>query len=87
LGAVTGVVNVNPNLRQTCHQGDLLRIITRPERRDRSSFALGQRIEKEDGTVAADTVVTLAMIDPTTRRNRLLPQGGGGGSGQGYAPR
>ena len=38
----------NLNLRQACHQGDLLRIITRPERRGRTSFALGQRIEMKD---------------------------------------
>ena len=30
LGAVTVVVNLNLNLRQPCHQGDRLRIITWP---------------------------------------------------------
>ena len=29
LGAVTVVVNINLNIRQACHQGDLLRIVTR----------------------------------------------------------
>jgi len=74
LGAITVVVNINLNLRQACHQGDLLRIVTWPERRGRTSFALGQRIEKKDGTVTADAVVTLVMIDPTTRRSRPLPE-------------
>jgi len=74
LEAVTVVVNINLNLRQACHQGDLLRIVTRPERRGRTSFALDQRIEKGDGTVAADAVVTLVMVDPTTRCSRPLPE-------------
>jgi YbgC/YbaW family acyl-CoA thioester hydrolase len=74
LGAVTVVVNVNLNLRQACHQGDRLRIVTRLERRGRTSFALGQRIEKEGGVVAADAVVTLVTIDPATGRSRPLPE-------------
>jgi thioesterase III len=74
LGAITVVVNINLNLRQACHQGDVLQIITWPERRGRTSFALGQRIEKDDGTVAADAVVTLVTIDPTTRQGRPLPE-------------
>jgi len=55
-------------------QGDRLRILTRPERRGRTSFTLGQRIETEDGKVAADAVVTLVTIDPTTRWGRPLPE-------------
>ena len=74
LEVVTVVVNINLNLRQACHQRDLLRIVTRPERRGRTSFALGQRIEKGDGTVVADAVVTLVTIDATTRRGRPLPE-------------
>ena len=74
LGAVTVVVNLNLNLRQPCHQGDRLRIITRPERRGRTSFALGQRIEGGDGAVVADATVTLVTIDPNTRRGRPLPE-------------
>jgi len=73
LGAVTVVVNINLNLRQPCHQGDRLRIVTWPERRGRTSFALGQRIERAHGEVAADAVVTLVTVDPTTRRPRPLP--------------
>jgi YbgC/YbaW family acyl-CoA thioester hydrolase len=73
-GAITVVVNINLNLRQPCHQGDRLRIITRPERRGRTSFVLGQRIEKEDGAVAADALVTLVMVDPATNRSRPLPE-------------
>jgi thioesterase-3 len=74
LGAVTVVVNVNLNLRRPCHQGDRLRIVTRPERQGRTSFALAQRIEKADGTVAADAIVTLVTVDPTTRQARPLPE-------------
>ena len=71
LGAITVVVNINLNYRQPCHQGDRLRIITSPQRRGHSSFALAQQIEKSDGTVAADGVVT---IDPDTRRAVPLPE-------------
>jgi thioesterase III len=74
LGAITVVVNLNLNLRQPCRQGDRLRIATRPERRGRTSFALGQRIERADGTLVADAVVTLVTIDPDTRRARPLPE-------------
>jgi YbgC/YbaW family acyl-CoA thioester hydrolase len=74
LGAVTVVVNVNLNLRQPCHQGERLRIVTWALRRGRTSFALGQRIEKADGTAAGDAVVTLVTIDPRTRQARPLPE-------------
>ncbi len=73
-GAITVVVNINLNLRQPCHQGDRLRIITWPDRRGRTSFVLGQRIEKEDGTVAADARITLVLVDPSTSRSRPLPE-------------
>jgi YbgC/YbaW family acyl-CoA thioester hydrolase len=74
LGAVTVVVNLNLNLRQPCHQGDRLRIVTGAQRCGRTSFALGQRIERADGTVVADAVVTLVTVDPETRRPRPLPE-------------
>jgi YbgC/YbaW family acyl-CoA thioester hydrolase len=74
LGAVTVVVNVNLNFRQPCHQGDRLRIRTWPRRRGRTSFALTQRIDRVDGTVVADGVVTLVTVDPDTRRARPLPE-------------
>lgn len=74
LGAITVVVSLNLNLRQPCHQGDRLRIVTRPERRGRSSFALAQRIERGDGVLAADAVVTVVTVDPATRRSRPLPE-------------
>ena len=73
LGAVTVVVNINLNLRQPCRQGDRLRIVTRPERRGRTSFAFSQRIEREDGAAAADAVVTLVTVDPASGRSRPLP--------------
>jgi YbgC/YbaW family acyl-CoA thioester hydrolase len=74
LGAVTVVVNLNLNFRQPCHQGDRLRIITWPRSRGRTSFVLAQRIDRADGTVAADAVVTLVTVDPGTRRARPLPE-------------
>src|SRR3954466_14814342 len=37
LGAITVVVNLSLTLRQPCRQGDRLRIVTRPERRGRTS--------------------------------------------------
>jgi YbgC/YbaW family acyl-CoA thioester hydrolase len=74
MGAVTVVVNVNLNLRRPCHQGDHLRIVTGPHRQGRTSFALAQRIERVDGEVVADAVVTLVTIDPDTRRARPLPE-------------
>jgi YbgC/YbaW family acyl-CoA thioester hydrolase len=74
LGAVTVVVSINLNFRQPCHQGDRLRIITWPQSRGRTSFALSQRIDSNDGTAVADGVVTLVTIDPDTRRARPLPE-------------
>jgi YbgC/YbaW family acyl-CoA thioester hydrolase len=78
LGAITVVVNVTLNLRRACRQGDRLRIVTRPERRGRTSFTFAQRIEQSDGGVAADATVTLVTIDPSTRRSRPLPEEFGG---------
>ena len=74
LGAVTVVVNLNLNLRQPCHQGDRLWIVTWPQRHGHTSFALAQQIERSDGTVVADGVVTLVTVDPDTRRARPLPE-------------
>ena len=74
LAAITVVVNLNVNYRRPCHQGDRLRITTWPGGHGRSSFTLVQRIDKVDGTVAADAVVTLVTIDPDTRRARPLPE-------------
>ncbi len=74
LGAVTVVVNMNLNFRQPCHQGDRLRIITWPQCRGHTSFALAQRIDRGDATAVADAVVTLVTVDPDTRRARPLPE-------------
>jgi thioesterase-3 len=68
------VVNISLNLRQPCHQGDRLRIVTWPQRRGRTSFALAQRIVRSDGAVVADGVVTLVTVDPDTRRAVPLPE-------------
>jgi YbgC/YbaW family acyl-CoA thioester hydrolase len=74
LGGVTVVVNINLSFQQPCQQGDCLRIITWPRRQGRTSFVLAQRIDRADGTVVADAVVTLVTVDPDTRRPRPLPE-------------
>ena len=74
MGAVTAVVNISLNLRQPCHQCDRVRIVTWPQRRGRTSFALAQRIVRSDGPVVADGVVTLVTVDPDTRRAVPLPE-------------
>src|SRR5262245_62082377 len=73
LGAITVVGNINLIYRRPCHQGDRLRISTRPQGRGRTSFTFTQRIDRADGTVA-DAVVTLVTVDPNTRRARPLPE-------------
>jgi YbgC/YbaW family acyl-CoA thioester hydrolase len=74
LGAVTVVVRIELNLKQPCHQGERLRIITWPARRGRTSFVMGQRIEKVGGDLVADALVTLVTVDPEGRRPRPLPE-------------
>ncbi len=74
LGAITVVVNISVNYRQPCHQGDRLRIVTWPQQRGRTSFGLAQRIERSDGTVVADGVVTLVTVDSQTRDAVPLPE-------------
>jgi thioesterase III len=73
LGAVTVTVNLNLNFRKECRQGEVLVILTRPERLGRTSFALRQEIRKRTGEVAADAVVTIVTIDPATRTSRPVP--------------
>jgi thioesterase-3 len=72
MGAVTVVVNMNINLRKPCYQGDQLRIVTWPVKRGRTSFVLGQRIERE-GVLVADGLITLVTIDPATSKSRPVP--------------
>lgn len=73
LGAITVTVNINLNFLAECRQGDVLTIVTRPERLGRTSFALRQEIRKADGRVAAEGTVTLVTIDPQTRKSRPVP--------------
>jgi YbgC/YbaW family acyl-CoA thioester hydrolase len=73
LGAVTVTVNLNLNFRQECRQGELLTILTRPERLGRTSFVLHQEIRKRDGVLAANGSVTLVTIDPGNRKSRPVP--------------
>ncbi|QDV32896.1 acyl-CoA thioesterase [Tautonia plasticadhaerens] len=74
LGAVTVTVNLNLDFRRECRQGEALTILTRPERIGRTSFALRQEIRKPGGEVAADAVVTLVTIDPSSRSSRPVPE-------------
>jgi thioesterase-3 len=74
LGVITVVVNISLNYRQPCHQGDRLQIVTNPQQRGRTSFALAQRIERSDGTIVADGVVTVVTVDSDTRRAVPLPE-------------
>ncbi|AMV39113.1 acyl-CoA thioesterase [Planctomyces sp. SH-PL62] len=73
MGMATVTVNVNVNYRSECRQGEVLTIVTRPERMGRTSFAFRQEIRKADGSVAVDAVVTLVTIDTTTRKPRPVP--------------
>src|SRR5438270_10352024 len=73
LGAVTVTVNLNLNFRRECRQGEVLTILTRPDRLGRTSFVLRQEIRKRTGEVAADAVVTIVTIDPNTRTSRPVP--------------
>ena len=73
LGAVTVTVNLNLNFRRECRQGEVLTILTRPDRLGRTSFVLRQEIRKRDGKVAADGLITMVTIDPATRTSRPVP--------------
>ena len=74
LGAITVTVNMNVNFRRECRQGESLVITTRPERLGRTSFTLHQEIRRRDGEIAADALVTLVTIDPSTRKSRPVPE-------------
>jgi len=74
LGAVTVTVNLNLNYRREVRQGEVLTITTAPERLGCTSFALRQEIRRRDGQLAADAVVTLVTIEPTTRTSRPVPE-------------
>jgi YbgC/YbaW family acyl-CoA thioester hydrolase len=73
LGAITVTVNLNLNFRRECRQGEVLTILTRPERIGRTSFALRQEIRKPGGELAADSVITMVTIDPQSRASRPVP--------------
>src|SRR3954469_5654354 len=73
LGAVTVTVNLNLDFRRECRQGEVLTVVTRPERLGRTSFALRRETRRPGGGVAPDAVVTLVTIDPATRTSRPVP--------------
>jgi YbgC/YbaW family acyl-CoA thioester hydrolase len=72
-GAVTVTVSMALNFRRECRQGEVLTVVTRPERLGRTSFAFRQEVRKADGGAAADAVVTLVTVDPATRKSRPVP--------------
>jgi thioesterase III len=74
LGVIAVVVNVNLNYRQPCRQGDRLRIVTWPRDRGHTSFTFAHRIDRADGTAAAEGVITMVTVDPDTRRPVPLPE-------------
>ena len=74
LGVIWVVVNVNLDYRQPCYQGDRLRVVTWPRGRGRTSFTMAHRIERADGTAAAEGVITLVTVDPDSRRAVPLPE-------------
>lgn len=63
----TVVVNINIDFRSECQVGDRLQVVTEPGRAGNKSFVVSQRIEKEDGTVAAEAQVTSVVMDLRTR--------------------
>lgn len=73
LGAATVTVNVNVNYRRECKQGEVLTVVTRPERLGRTSFGFAQEIRAADGVVVVDALITLVTIDPETRRPTIVP--------------
>lgn len=74
LGALTVTVNLNLNYRREVRQGEILTILTRPERLGRTSFVFRQEIRTRDGSLALDALVTLVTIDPATRTSRTVPE-------------
>ena len=74
LRVITVVVHIHLNYRHPCPQGDRPRLAHSPQRPGRSNLPLAQRIERSDGTVVADGVVTIVTVDPDTRRAVPLPE-------------
>lgn len=72
LGSVT--VNININYRKEVRQGEHLTIVTRPERKGRSSYVIAQEIINESGDRVADALVTLVMMDLKQRKSAPLPE-------------
>jgi acyl-CoA thioester hydrolase/thioesterase-3 len=85
----TLVLNININYRAECFLDEELRIVTRPLRCGRKSYALAQGIIKPDDSVAIDGVVTSLVMDMERHQTlpvpdcmaRLFPAGGSGGEG------
>ena len=74
-GVITVTVNLTLNYRRECRQGEILRIITRPERLGRTSFVVRQEIKKAaSGELAADATVTIVTIDAQNRRPIPVPE-------------
>ena len=68
----TVVVNVNIDFRAECHSGEQLHVVTQPARAGNKSFVVSQRIQKEDGALAAEAEVTSVVMDLRTRAAVVL---------------
>ena len=71
--ADTVVVNVNCDFLRECRLGERLIVKTWPQRMGRKSFAVFQRLMKEDGEISAEAVVTSVVMDLDTRLAIPLP--------------
>lgn len=74
LGVDTVQVNININFRREIGPTDMVKVVTRPLRRGRTSFVLHQEIRSVDDTVLyADATVTSVVFDLKSRAKHPLP--------------
>ena len=69
----TAVVNINCDFASECRAGERLVVATWPKRLGNKSFALLQRILKENGETSAEAVVTSVVMDLEQRKSVPLP--------------
>ncbi|MFT5393706.1 MAG: thioesterase-3 [Gammaproteobacteria bacterium] len=70
----TVVVNVNCDFVAECRLGETLMVATWAQRLGGKSFAVLQRLLKEDGQLSAEVVVTSVVMDLDTRKSVPLPR-------------
>lgn len=69
----TAVVNINCDFLRECRLGERLTVATWPRRLGNKSFAVFQRLLKENGETAAEALVTSVVMDLDTREAVPLP--------------